>query len=91
MILSSPSSLLEEKRQSNPQGPENTRLTHGIMLVLITTLLSLAGRRQRECEHVKNTKGDQVCREALESALTVEPTRSGEPVWHVERCPARDQ
>lgn len=66
-------------------------MTRGIPLVLLTTLLSLAGCGQRECEYVKTTKGDQICREDLESAPAAESVRPEEPAWRDERSPAKDE
>lgn len=66
-------------------------MTRGIPLVLLTTLLSLAGCGQRECEYVKTTKGDQICREDLESAPAAESVRPEKPAWRDERSPAKDE
>ena len=66
-------------------------MRRGITPVLLTTLLSLAGCGQRECEYVKTTKGDQICREDLESAPAAESVRPEKPAWRDERSPAKDE
>ena len=57
-------------------------MTHWIIPVMITTLVSLTGCEHRQCDYVKNAKGDQICSEDQQSE---DQTEQPEPEESAER------
>ena len=61
-----------------------------ITLVMIATLVNVNGCESRECEHVRNVKGEEICREDMEQQQQSKPAESDSD-WRNHQEPRKEE
>ena len=65
-------------------------MNHWVILVTIATLVNVAGCESRECEHVRNFKGEEICREDIEQQQQSKPAEPDSD-WRNHREPRKEE
>ena len=65
-------------------------MKYWVILAMLVMLVHVVGCESRECEHVRNAKGDEICREDMERQQQSKPAEPDSD-WRNHREPRKEE